>query len=178
MKIGLKTVAALLLLGALGGLAFMYSGLYNVAATHPHTTLGYWVLHTAMEYSVRRHARGIRTPDLSDPALVQKGFRHYHESCVTCHGAPALRPTAIGLGLEPKGPYLMDRVQHWSAAELFWITKNGVKMTGMPAWQLSHDDAEIWAIIAFLQELPRISPQAYRRLALIEAINAGGPPDR
>lgn len=149
----------------LGGLAFIYSGLYNVAATQPHTRPVYWAMEKAMEQSVRRRARDIEAPPLEDNALVEKGFRLYTELCETCHGAPGVPPSGIGLGIMPTAPYLMETARKWTPAELYWIIKYGIKMTAMPSWRPTQDERDIWALVAFLQELPALSPQAYQAMA-------------
>ena len=65
-------------------------------------------------------------------------------------------------GLYPQPPNLSaERVGPRAA---FWVTKHGIKMTGMPAWGASHDDDTIWAIVAFLQELPTLDRETYERL--------------
>lgn len=158
-------VAALVGVVILGGLAFIYSGLYNIAATQPHTQLVYWVLEKAMEQSVRRRARDIEVPPLDSPALVQQGFRHYTALCESCHGAPGVAPSGIGLGIMPTAPYLMETRRKWTPAELYWIIKYGIKMTAMPSWRPTQDERDIWALVAFLQELPALSPQAYQTMA-------------
>ncbi|MGH8456557.1 MAG: c-type cytochrome, partial [Stenotrophobium sp.] len=48
-----------------------------------------------------------------------------------------------------------------SPAEEFWMIKHGVKMTAMPAWGPTHDDAKIWGMVAFLQKLPKLTPAQY-----------------
>src|SRR2546423_13483863 len=53
--------------------------------------------------------------------------------CVQCHGAPGRDPGIVGKGLRPPPPVLSEAVRPWDRAELFWIVKNGIKMTGMPA---------------------------------------------
>src|SRR5207302_560572 len=40
-------------------------------------------------------------------------------------------------------------------AELYWIIKNGVKMTGMPSFStIGMEDNEIWSVVAFIRKLP------------------------
>jgi hypothetical protein len=72
----------------------------------------------------------------------------------------------------PQPPVLTDSAKEWSPSELFWIIRNGIKMSGMPAWPARSDD-DLWDIIAFLQKLPSMSEQEYANLVK-EAIAAGG----
>ena len=137
---------------------FIYSGLYNVAATYPDRAPVAWVLSTTMDHSVQRHARGIKVPALDDPAMIQAGLRHYEEDCVICHGAPGVRIGEVGRGLNPAPPELTEAAGDWKPNELFWITKHGVRMTGMPAWGKIDSDKEIWETVAFIRKLPSMTP--------------------
>ena len=162
MPIRTILILTLLLVGAVVG--FIYSGLYNVGASEPHWGLTRWLMSTAMERSVQHHARGIEVPPLDDPALVESGFDHYRNMCVGCHGAPGAQTWEGGEGLNPEPPKLAETVPGWTPAELYWITKNGIKMTGMPAWSETHDDQALWAIVAFLEKLPELSEAQYRAM--------------
>ena len=146
------------------GLGGIYSGVYNVSAAYPDRALVSWVMGTTMDHSVARHAAGITIPPLDDPAMVRLGFQHYREMCVACHGAPGVEIAEVGQGLNPDPPELVESVGEWKPNELFWITKNGVRMTGMPAWGVTHSDEKIWAIVGFMQGLPKLDPDAYKKL--------------
>lgn len=160
------TFIVFIVLLIVASLFFIYSGVYNVAATQPHTEFTEWILDTALTKSVSSHAEGITAPPLSDDSIVQTGFIHYKEMCVTCHGAPGVSPSEIGKGLNPEPPDLVEEVEEgeWSPAELFWITKHGIKFTGMPAFGPTHSDEEIWGIVAFLRRLPDLSPEEYQAM--------------
>jgi mono/diheme cytochrome c family protein len=165
------SIAGTLLVLGSGLLFLVYSGEYNVAASKPHYSMVGWALETAMERSVRDHADEIRVPPLSDPELLRTGFEHFQAMCVTCHGAPGKERSEIGKGLTPSPPELAKEVREWSPAELFWIVKHGIKMSGMPAFGPTHDDRTIWGIVALLQRLPETTPEQYRAM---EARAGGG----
>lgn len=171
MKIAAGIAATLaVLVGAF--LLFVYSGEYNVAATQPHYAPVRWALNTVMVNSVRDHAEHVAVPSLEDSALIRRGFSHFEQMCVMCHGAPGVPRGAVGKGLLPVPPELAEVVPRWSLAELFWIVKHGIKMTGMPAWGVTHEDEKLWAIVAFLRMLPETSPAEYQ--ALKQAWGGGG----
>jgi len=148
----------------MAALLFIYSGLFDVAASSPDNGLVRWVLETTQERSVARRMKAVQVPPLTDPALLQTGFLHYKENCVTCHGAPGIEASEIGQGLNPYPPELATEAGEGNPQELFWIVKNGIKMTGMPAFGVTHTDQEIWAIVAFLKKMPKMSPQQYQAL--------------
>ncbi|MFZ0256542.1 MAG: cytochrome c [Gammaproteobacteria bacterium] len=133
-----------------------------MSAIEGHGPFERWLLSTTMENSVRRHAEDTAVPNLTSPNLMPLGFRHYDEMCVSCHGAPGVPAAELAKGLTPQPPALTEEADEWSPAELYWIIKNGIKMTGMPAWGPTHGDDELWAIVAFLRKLPSLSPQAYQ----------------
>lgn len=163
MKKIIATIIIVLAAEALGWVVCLYWGIYNIGTRNHDNAVVNWALDTGMTRSVALHARGIHVPKLTDPALIQKGFQHYDEMCVGCHGAPGVAPGEIAQGLWPKAPDLGRSVPTWTPAQLFWITKNGIKFTAMPAWGPSHDDGELWALVAFLERLPQLSPADYQQ---------------
>ncbi len=147
------------------GLGLLYAGVYNVSANYSDNAAAAWFLSTAMDSSVRRHARGIKAPPLNDPAMIRAGLAHYRDMCAQCHGAPGVPVGELGKGLNPKPPRLTDAAEEWKPNELFWVTKHGVRMTGMPAWGVTHSDKIIWDIVAFMEKMPSMSPAEYRALS-------------
>ncbi len=159
----LLILAALAGVAALSGAWFVYSGLYNLSATQQHTAPVYWLLNVAMRQAVKHHAQDIRVPPLRDPALIDSGRRLYGAHCASCHGAPGIAPDAFALGLMPVPANLALTAREWkNPAELFWVAKYGIKMSGMPAWEFRLAEVELWAVVAFVRTLPALSPQEYR----------------
>src|SRR5262245_18280996 len=145
-------------------LAITYSGSYNVAANVPDAAIVKWFLATNMERSVMNHARGIKAPAQLTDEQARQGFRIYKETCVHCHGAPGKDAGDIGKGLNPEPPYLPDTVGRRTRALFFWIIKNGIKMTGMASYGAVHNDDEIWALVAFVQLLPKMTEEQYVKM--------------
>ncbi len=164
MKFLAGIVTCLVVLAAIG-LAVMYTGAYNVAATEPHSAVGAWILHTTMENSVRSHAKGIEVPASFTEEQVREGSGHFSETCAMCHGAPGEKPGEVGRGLRPEPPELSEAAEELDPAQLFWIIKHGIKMSGMPAFGVVEKDDELWSIVAFLQKLPEMSPEEYQAMA-------------
>jgi len=161
------TLVAVIALCGAAVIIVAYSGAVDVAATNHPSAFTRWFLETTRDHSVARRAKGIEVPDLNDPAMLAMGADHYQEMCVTCHGAPGVEPSETGQGLEPHAPHIYRGrpMSKESAAENFWIIKNGIQMTGMPAFGKTHDDAKIWAIVAFVNRLRGMTPAEYEKLA-------------
>jgi mono/diheme cytochrome c family protein len=161
MRNVILTLCVLLLLGVAGGAAVVYGGLYPVEATRPHVQAVHSVLEITMRQAVRRSARDIEVPPLDDHRLVQRGAGCFRDKCVQCHGAPGVAQGEIGQGMQPLPGPLVDARQHWQPRELYWIVKHGIRMSGMPAWEYRLADQDLWALVAFMQALPDMTPQAY-----------------
>ena len=142
----------------------IYAGLYNIAADVPHTQPVYWLFETTRERSVAARARDIVVPnDLDNANRISKGASEYAEMCSGCHLAPGMKRTEISQGLYPRAPELRHGTD-LTPAEQFWIVKHGVKMTGMPAWGITHDDELLWDVVAFVRKLPELTPEQYETL--------------
>lgn len=164
MKIRLRTLAVLLLLLLLGvaaGAALVVAGAYNVAATEPHTAPVNHLLEFAMRRSVKLRSHAVHAPALSDEQRLRNGLRIYRSSCAQCHGAPGIAPERFAAGMMPPPANLVDTARHWQAQEIYWVVRQGTKMTGMPAWEYRLSDAEIWDVVAFVMRLPALSPKDY-----------------
>lgn len=167
------TILAVLAVLALAVFAFTGSGLYDVAATAPDNGLVEGLLRRTMHRSVERRSEGIQVPPLDDAGMIREGLIHYYEMCATCHGAPGIQLSPIGQGLNPAPPELASKAEPDEAAEWFWIVKNGIKMTGMPAFGPTHTDEEIWAILAFVQQMPKMTPDEYQRMVVDAGLEPG-----
>jgi mono/diheme cytochrome c family protein len=135
-----------------------------VAADVPHTQPVYWLFESVRDRSIASRARDIVVPnDLSDPARISRGAGQYTEMCSVCHLAPGMERTEISRGLYPRAPELRRKTD-LTAAEQFWIVKHGVKMTGMPAWGVTHGDELLWDVVALLRKLPELTKEQYEAL--------------
>jgi mono/diheme cytochrome c family protein len=170
VKKGILAGAIVILLVLATSSALVYSGAVSVAANSQHWVVTEWVLRAARIHSIRRHAAGIVPPfELDDRARILTGADHYADHCAICHGSPDPRVSSIADALSPKAPELTNGRRRYSPGELFWIVKNGIKMSGMPSWA-SHSDTELWSVVAFLERLPTLSPEEYK--ALVEVATA------
>lgn len=168
VKIIANLLFAVLLVAVLGGV-YIWTGLYAIGADSPHWRITSRIMEVLRERAVVRHAKDIPVPDLDNPKWVLQGAGQYAAMCVQCHLAPTRKNSELRLGLYPLPPDLSKvRVD---PAVAFWVIKHGIKLSAMPAWGASHDDATIWSMVAFLQKLPRLTPSQYADMV------AKAPPD-
>ncbi|MEC9364753.1 MAG: cytochrome c [Pseudomonadota bacterium] len=171
----LRVLFTLTVLGAAGAATYVYLGLYPIGADVSHTRPVYWLLETARERSIAARIGDIHVPPLDNPQMLLSGGADYNDMCAGCHLKPGRSESDMSIGLYPKPPNLSqadgahgDSHDHGEvqarAARQFWIIKHGIKASGMPAWGPTHDDARIWAMVAFLQKLPTLTPAQYQIL--------------
>jgi mono/diheme cytochrome c family protein len=154
------TLAALLI----GSAVFVGSGIYNIGADDHHTKIVLAIIEQLRERSIAVRARAIDPPNLDDPTRIGAGAEHYAALCVGCHLAPGVAKSDIRTGLYPHPPNLAQEDTR-DAQRAFWTIKHGIKMSAMPAWGKTLNDAEIWDVVAFVRQMPAITPATYQQLS-------------
>lgn len=164
MRTVILTTLSLIVLAVLAAAAFVYSGVFNVAAAEPHSPFVYSVLQTARIRSIQAHAARIAVPGGHDtePEIIG-AVGHFVAHCATCHGAPGTKPADFAKGMNPRPPDLTHVKDKYTRAELFWILKNGIKMTGMPS-MADDGDPMLWATVAMLEQLPSMTDEEFNDL--------------
>jgi mono/diheme cytochrome c family protein len=162
------TTLVIFAVAAVAMLVVMYSGIIDVGARKPHYALTKWVLETTMEHLVERRAEQISPPP--EYRATPHTMQHFGHMCELCHGGPGKEPSEIGKGLRPDPPDLTKVADHLTPSEVFWIVKNGIRMTAMPAFAETHTDQELWELVSFVKSLPRLSAGEYRK-----AVHSGKP---
>lgn len=140
-------------------------GFFNVGASTGHWKVTAWFLELAMRSAVRTYALAVNAPQTLDGRGLPAAAAHFARGCAICHGAPGEPRSPAVLRMLPQPPDLAPRVGDWTDAQLFRIVKHGIRFTGMPAWPARDRDDEVWAMVAFLRELPNLDANEFRTLA-------------
>ncbi|AKH98892.1 cytochrome c553 [Hoeflea sp. IMCC20628] len=157
-------------IAAIGAVLVVGFGLYNVSARQGHLPGVSWVLHTAYRNAVRlRSPSEDEVPEISAPALIALGRGHYQDACAFCHAMPDQSRSQTALSMLPAPPHITDAVSDWDPQHMYWIVKNGVKMSGMPGWPSTKRDDDVWSVVAFLDAVK----QAERPVSAAETDLAG-----
>ncbi|MGK9286530.1 c-type cytochrome [Sinorhizobium meliloti] len=157
---------------AAAGAVFVWSGVYNVAASRDHLRITTWLLEAIRERSIAVRSYTVQVPDLDDEGMIRLGAGHFEGGCALCHSRPGDEINAIVQGMLPPPPDLKAVAKHRPPEEIFWIVKHGLKYTGMPAWPSLGRDDEVWAMTAFLSSLPDATND-YTNLSGISRSNVG-----
>ena len=167
-----STLLGVAVLVAAAALAVVGLGLYNVAASEQHFKPVYQLLENAMHQSVRLRARSVAEPPPFNETMVLRGAGCYRDQCLQCHGGPGTAQGDIGKSMQPLPGPLVDAARRWSAKEMYWLTKHGIRMSGMPAWEHRLDEEELWSTVAFLQRMPDLDVAAFKAVAFEEVDGA------
>jgi mono/diheme cytochrome c family protein len=155
-----------IVLGVAGAVVYSYTGWQNIAAAEPENRAIGWLLHNTYINSLARAGGTVTVPaNLETDANVRAGAKIYANDCVYCHGAPGEDETGMAKGINPPAPDILGAHRQNVLSESFWVVKNGVRMTAMPAWGKSHKDEEIWQVAAFLHAKKGLSADEYKKLS-------------
>jgi len=169
MKFFTGVIVTILVVLGIAGFIFA-TGRFNVAATAPPDMIDKvapWALDKALE----RRSKDVTDPIAKDAGAIARGMTHYRENCLPCHGAPGIEPAEFHEGMNPSPPDIdAPALQHDTDAELFWVVKNGIRMTGMPAFGVNHKDEEIRDIVAFVRHAPQITDAERQKLKTGEGL--------
>ena len=105
-------------------------------------------LHTAIVNEAKK-------PSPIEPtgANLLAGAKVYRANCEVCHGAPGGQPSSIAKGMFPRPPQLMPPrkgVTDDPVGETYWKVKNGIRLTGMPGFEGSLTEDELWQVSLLL----------------------------
>jgi mono/diheme cytochrome c family protein len=105
---------------------------------------------------VRRSSRqGTPAAPTNLQASIEEGDKLFGTECATCHGMDGHKLTDAGRWMYPRAADLTSaEIQRYSDGELFWIVKNGIRLSGMPAFGKVESDEHIWNLVHYVRTLP------------------------
>lgn len=162
-------IAGSLCAAALLGLAlavYLGGGFMEVAADAAPPAWEAALMTSAVHASVRRRAPALRNPLPAGDATLIAGGKLYMNDCAGCHGAPGQPPSDFGATFYPRAPQLPRVGSRYTEAQLFWVAKHGIRMSGMYPQALSYSDSRLWSLAAFIARITNLPPavaQALRR---------------
>jgi mono/diheme cytochrome c family protein len=108
-------------------------------------------LHTAMAKEANRPA-----PLQPTEANLAAGVKVYRNQCEGCHGSlDQKQPGPFAKGMFPHPPLLMPPhkgVTDDPVGETYWKVKNGIRLSGMPAFETMLSEDELWQVSLLLQK--------------------------
>jgi len=146
----------------LAGIIAAATSLFTLSALSEPGRTETFVATRAKHFLVRRSSReGIPPTPAAQEASAKEGERLFGTECGACHGNSGHNPTDAGRWMYPRAADLTSRdSQSYSDQELFWIIKNGIRLSGMPAFGKVESDDHIWDLVLYVRALPKVQAQS------------------
>ncbi len=166
-------IAAILVVIGLAAALFVSAGGVDVSADKPDGWVARHLLHYVFNRSEAARAHELTVPnDLASPSRVRLGAQHFDMVCANCHGRPGFGQSVVALSMSPRPQYLPKVLYQFSDGQLYQIVEHGVKFSAMPSWATDGRGDEVWSMVAFLRQLPRMDAKTYRDLTALPPVSA------
>lgn len=116
---------------------------------------------TLRRAAIPSHEREAKNPVQVTPDVIRQGMAHWADHCAACHGNNGDGETMYGKTMYPRPPDMrLAHTQELSDGELYYTIKNGVRLSGMPAFgEPGEDDLDSWKLVVFIRHLPKLTEQ-------------------
>ena len=166
MKCFLYGIVFTLIALFLGGTVISKMGYVNFSADQPVPAVERHIAMEAMDASAERHAPDTKNPvPVTEQNLVE-GAKLYMNHCAGCHGIPSNADSQFGHSFYPPVPQFFSDAPDMPDNQNFYITKHGIRWTGMPGWGKTLNDTQIWTVVTFLANIEKLPPAAKKELEL------------
>jgi mono/diheme cytochrome c family protein len=107
--------------------------------------------HKALDARVKKEMPHT-VPVAADESTFRAGAQVYRDNCAVCHSFSDGNPSAIAKGMFPRPPRLLQGrgVTDDEPGETYWKVANGIRLTGMPAFNQSLSDQQMWQVSLLL----------------------------
>jgi thiosulfate dehydrogenase len=121
---------------------------------------------SAVDASTDRHAPDLKNPLQATEANLVSGADLYMNHCAGCHGLPSNKDSVFAGSFNPPVPVFFKDAPDMAENQNFYIIQHGVRWTGMPAWNKTLNDTQIWQLVTFLSNIEKLPPAATKKLEL------------
>lgn len=159
-----------LLIGGVAVIALLIAGAvwihHGFSARDEPSAIETLVARGVRKLSVPTSAVHAANPVPLTPEVLAEARAHFADHCATCHANDGSGMTEIGQNLYPKAPDMrLPDTQKLTDGELYYIIRNGIRLTGMPAWGPAEgEDEDSWTLVHFIRHLPRLTPDEIRQM--------------
>ena len=153
--LGIVITILVLLIGCLG-LALL--GFLPTRANSAPPEMERHIAMSALDNSVERHAPRVNNPVPPTDENLIAGIKIYTMNCALCHGGIDRQPSALEKSFYPPPPSLILHPPDDPEWRVFYVIRTGVRYTGMPAWDKTLSEPDIWKLTAFLTRVEKLPP--------------------
>ncbi len=133
----------------------------GLAPTTANVEPPHWERHLAMsavDNSMDRHAPRVSNPLTPTDSNLEDGMKLYTMNCALCHGGLDRKPSTLANSFYPPPPNLVSDPPDDPEWHIFYTIRTGVRYTGMPAWDKTLTDQDMWKIASFLSHMDKLPP--------------------
>jgi mono/diheme cytochrome c family protein len=156
-KFILGVIVTLLVL-VLGGLGFATLGFFPTPANVEPGHLERRLAMGAVDASTERHAPRINNPLTPTDQNLEDGMKLYTMNCALCHGGLDRKPSSLAASFYPPPPNLISDPPDDPEWHIFYTIRTGIRYTGMPSWDKTLSDQDMWKITMLLSHLDKLPP--------------------
>lgn len=142
----------------IGGLGLALLGFLPTRANIAPSKTESHIAMSALDNSVERHAPRVNNPVPPTDENLIEGLKLYTMNCAACHGGIDRQPSPLEKSFYPAAPSLILDPPDDPEWHVFYVIRNGVRYSGMPAWDKTLPDSDIWKITAFLARIEKLPP--------------------
>jgi mono/diheme cytochrome c family protein len=159
----LGIIAAIVALFVIG-LIVLKTGRVDFSADNPPSDAEKHFAMSAVDASTDRHAPEVKNPLPANEASLVSGAELYMNHCAGCHGLPSNRDSLFAHSFNPPVPVFFKNAPDMAENQNFYIIQHGIRWTGMPAWNKTLNDTQIWQLVTFLSNIEKLPPAATKKL--------------
>jgi mono/diheme cytochrome c family protein len=142
----------------IGGLGLALLGFLPTRANSAPPAMEIHLAMSALDNSVERHAPHLNNPVPPTDENLIEGLKIYTMNCALCHGGIDLQPSTLEKSFYPPPPNFIHHPPDDAEWHLFYVIRTGVRYTGMPAWDKTLSEPDIWKLTAFLTRIDKLPP--------------------
>jgi mono/diheme cytochrome c family protein len=142
----------------LGGLGLALLGFLPTRANIAPSKTESHIAMSALDNSVDRHAPRVNNPVPPTDENLIEGLKLYTMNCAICHGGIDRQPSTLQKSFYPPAPSLILHPPDDPEWHLFYLVRNGVRYSAMPAWDKTLSEPDMWKITAFLARIEKLPP--------------------
>ncbi len=113
---------------------------------------------TRIKHSITVRGKVVHNPLTVSPTSIESGKTAFSYYCAACHGLDGQNTgVPFATKMAPPVPSLNSAsVQSYTDGQLKWVVENGISPSGMPASKGILSDEEMWAIVVYIRNLPKV----------------------
>ena len=159
----------------LGGLGIATLGFLPTKANVPPPHIETHLAMGAIDASMDRHAPHVSNPLPPSDQNLEDGMKLYTMNCAVCHGGLDRKPASLATSFYPPAPNLVSDPPDDPEWHVFYTIRTGVRYTGMPSWEKTLSEQDIWKITSFLSHMEKLPPavQEYWKMSFGVAAPTG-----